>query len=264
MLRQKIKNASKVLALLGLSLSLNAQAKDWDSVVIGSEGAYPPFNYFNSAGELVGFDIEIGQALCAEMKAKCSFVSQDWDGMIPALLSGKYDVILASMFITDERRRVVDFTDPYYRAATTFVAHKNGQVSDVSIGALQGKTIGALGSSTEAEYLHTNYPDSDIRLYRSHDELKLDMVNGRIDLMVGDLLPLLEWLDKSPDGKCCVQVGELITDPDYVGDGVGMAVRKEDAELRKKLNSALEKIVANGTYQAINDKYFSFNIYELK
>lgn len=266
-MQRKIKNAiCKTVSICGLStmLSVSAYANDWNTIVIGSEGAYPPFNYFNSKGELVGFDIDIGKALCDNMQAKCRFVSQDWDGMIPALLSGKYDVILASMFITNERRKIVDFTDPYYLAAMTFVAPKDAIPKDFSTETISQLSVGALGSSTEAEYMEKAYPDADIRLYRSQDELKLDMTNGRIDLIIGDLLPLLEWTSKEKDGSCCTLTGEIITDSQYVGDGVGMAIRKEDSQLKDKINQALYNITVNGTYQAINEKYFDIDIYNMK
>jgi polar amino acid transport system substrate-binding protein len=252
-----------LLTLLGLVAS-PVWAKDWSSVRIGSEGAYPPFNFFNASGELVGFDIEIGQALCARMAVDCTFVAQDWDGMIPALLSGKYDVILASMSITEERKQQVAFTDPYYKAALTFAGPADSTLTDFSPAALEGLAIGALSASTQAEFLQANYPESDVRLYRSQDEVNLDLASGRLDLQVSDLLPMLDWVTNSEDGKCCKLLGEPIMDPQYAGEGTGMAIRQEDQELRQKLNDALAAIIADGTYQAINAKYFPINIYEMK
>ncbi|GGB87934.1 amino acid ABC transporter [Marinobacterium zhoushanense] len=251
------------LTLVGLMAS-PVWAKDWTTIRIGSEGAYPPFNYFNTDGELVGFDIDIGKALCEKMNAKCSFVSQDWDGMIPALLSGKYDVILASMSITEERRKQVDFTDPYYKAALTFVGAADRKYPDLSPKALEDMSLGALSASTQAEFLQANYPDSDVRLYRTQDEVNLDLINGRLDLQVSDLFPMLDWVTNSEDGTCCQLVGNPITDPQYAGEGTGMAVRQEDDELRDKLNAALAEIVSDGTYKAINAKYFPINIYDMK
>jgi len=251
------------LALASLAAS-PVWAKDWSQVRIGSEGAYPPFNYFNANGELIGFDIDIGKALCEKMAAQCTFVSQDWDGMIPALMAGKYDVILASMSITEERKQQVAFTDPYYKAALTFVGPADSDITDTSPEALEDLSIGALSSSTQAEFLQANYPDSDVRLYRSQDEVNLDLINGRLDLQVSDLLPMLDWVNNSEDGKCCKLVGEPVMDPKYAGEGTGMAVRQDDTELRQKLNEALAAIIADGTYQKINDKYFPINIYDMK
>ncbi|MBV1787056.1 ABC transporter substrate-binding protein [Marinobacterium sp. D7] len=251
------------LTLVGLMAS-PVWAKDWTTIRIGSEGAYPPFNYFNTDGELVGFDIDIGRALCEKLKAECTFVSQDWDGMIPALLSGKYDVILASMSITEERKKQVDFTDPYYKAALTFVGAADRKYPDLSPQALEDMSLGALSASTQAEFLQANYPDSDLRLYRTQDEVNLDLINGRLDLQVSDLFPMLDWVTNSEDGSCCQLVGNPITEAKYAGEGTGMAVRQEDDELREKLNAALAEIVADGTYKAINAKYFPINIYDMK
>ncbi|UXI03724.1 ABC transporter substrate-binding protein [Photobacterium sp. TY1-4] len=239
------------------------QAKE-STLRIGTEGAYPPFNYFTADGQLAGFDIDIGNALCEKMDVKCTFVAQDWEGIIPALLAGKYDTVIASMFITEKRKQRVDFTDPYQKSAMTFVVPKDSKLSDFSPQALAGMTIGAQGSSTQGDYLTALYPESDVRLYPTQDAVNLDLVSGRLDAQVGDIIPMMSWIKDSQDGQCCKLAGNLITDPTYVGEGVGIAVRQEDDALRQKLNKALADIVADGTYQAINDKYFSVNILTLE
>ncbi len=231
---------------------------------IGTEGAYPPFNFMTADGKLAGFDIDISRALCEKMQRDCSFVAQDWDGIIPALLAGKYDVIVASMFITEKRKLKVDFSDPYQKSAMTFVIDKNSKITDISPSAMAGKTIGAQGSTTQADFLSKVYADSEIRFYQTQDAVNLDLISGRLDAQVGDIIPMLDWTVKSTDGKCCKLVGEAITDPTYVGDGVGMALRQEDDKLRLALNKALAEIVADGTYKKINDKYFDLNILTLK
>lgn len=260
---------NKKLRSLALSALLltpfgTALADDTLTLRIGTEGAYPPFNYFTPNGQLAGFDIEIGKALCAKLKANCSFVAQDWDGIIPALQAGKYDVIIASMFITEQRKKMVNFTHPYQKSAMTFVTPKDSNLTDFSPEAMSGKVIGAQGSTTQADFLTAQYPDSDVRLYPTQDAVNLDLVSGRLDAQVGDMIPMLEWLGKSDDGRCCQLAGEPITDVRFVGEGVGMALRKEDDTLREKLNQALSDIVADGTYKAINDTYFTVNILTLK
>ncbi len=257
---------NKHLRSLALSalLATAPLAADAITLRIGTEGAYPPFNYFTADGQLAGFDVEIGEALCAKMEVQCSFVAQDWDGIIPALLAGKYDVIIASMFITEKRKEQVDFTNPYQKSAMTFVVPKDSKLTDFSPEALAGKTIGAQGSTTQADYLSALYPDADVRLYPTQDAVNLYLVSGRLDAQVGDMIPMLDWTRKSEDGGCCTLAGEPITDPRFVGDGVGMALRQEDDALRLKLNKALAEIVADGTYKAINDKYFAINILTLK
>lgn len=242
-------------------LSMTAVASD--TLRIGTEGAYPPFNFYKADGQLAGFDIDISKAICAEMKRDCEFVAQDWDGIIPALLANKYDVVVASMFITEKRKKQVAFSQPYQASAMTFVADKYASLSSVTPESMKGKIIGAQGSTTQAEFLLANYPDSDVRLYPTQDAVNLDLANGRIDAQAGDIMPMTDWL-KTLEGACCERVGDMITDPVYVGEGVGMALRKEDATLLTDINLALAAIIANGTYQKINDAYFTLNLLTLK
>ena len=252
-------------AVMTASIGLIAGTASAEKIKIGTEGAYPPFNYQDSAGKLGGFDVEIGLALCEKMKVECEVVAQDWDGIIPGLIAKKYDMIIASMFITEERKKQVAFTDPYYLAAMTHAAAKNSGITDFTNEGMKGKAIGAQSGTTQADYVAAVYPDADIKLYPTQDEVNLDMANGRLDLQVGDMIPLLDWVTKNDDGKaCCELIGKPITDPKFVGDGVGIAVRQDDNDLREKLNAALKAIREDGTYQKINDKYFSIDIYTMK
>ena len=231
---------------------------------IGTEGAYPPFNFIDTAGKIGGFDVDIGLALCAKMQVECEVVAQDWDGIIPGLVAKKYDMIIASMFITEERRKQVAFSDPYYMAAMTHVAAKGAGITAFTNEALKGKVIGAQAGTTQAEYIAAVYPDAEIKLYPTQDEANLDMANGRLDMEVGDMLPMLDWVSKNNDGKCCELIGAPITDPKFVGDGVGIALRQDDNDLREKLNKALADIRADGTYKTINDKYFTIDVYTMR
>ncbi|WP_457587964.1 ABC transporter substrate-binding protein [Ensifer canadensis] len=253
--------AAIALAVMATASSAGAA----DKIKIGTEGAYPPFNFIDSAGKIGGFDVDIGLALCERMKAECEVVAQDWDGIIPGLLAKKYDLIIASMFITEDRKKQVAFTNPYYLAAMTHVAPKGAGITTFTNEALKGKVIGAQSGTTQADFIAAAYPDADIKLYPTQDEANLDMVNGRLDLQVGDMLPLLDWVTKNDDGKaCCEIIGEPITDKKFVGDGVGIAVRQDDNALREKLNKALDEIRADGTYKKINDKYFTVDVYTMK
>lgn len=253
----------KSLALAALAVTImsgSAFAADWSKIRVGTEGAYKPFNYIDSNGELQGFDIEIAKALCTEMKAECSFVAQDWDGIIPALLAKKYDVIIASMSITDERMKMVDFSDKYYNTPAKFVAKKGSGMSDTSPAGLKGKTLGAQSSTTHSSYLEDNYKDSTVKLYATQDEANADLEAGRLDAVLADSVVILDWLG-SDAGSCCEHVGETHNDPKWFGQGAGMAVRKGEEDLKDKLNTALATILENGTYKKINDKYFPFSVY---
>ncbi len=238
-----------------------AVAKDWSTVRIGTEGAYPPFNSVDSNGKLVGFDVDIAQALCDHMKVKCDFIAQDWDGIIPALLAGKYDAIVASMSITAERAKKVAFTDKYYNTPAWFIAPKSAHITDTSPEALKGKIIGAQSSTIHANYLQDVYKGSEIKLYGTQDEANADLASGRLDLVLADSIVLWEWTTKTDDGKCCEHVGKPLNDPKWFGSGAGIAMRKEDTDLKAMFNKALAEILADGTYKKINDKYFPFSIY---
>ncbi len=242
-----------------------ASANAAEKLRIGTEGAYPPFNYVDSAGKVGGFDVDIGLALCAKMQVECEVVTQDWDGIIPALQGKKFDMIIASMFITEERKKQVSFSHPYYLAAMTLAAPKGAGITDFTNEGLKGKVIGAQSGTTQAEYATASFPDAEVKLYPTQDEVNIDMVNGRLDVQVGDMLPLLDWVTKNEDGKaCCELIGKPITDPKFVDEGVGIAVRQEDNDLRERLNKALDEIRADGTYQTINARYFPIDIYTMK
>ena len=227
---------------------------------IGTEGAYPPFNSLTADGRLIGFDIDIAEALCAEMNVKCEFVTQDWDGIIPALQSGKFDVIIASMAITPERAEQVDFTRKYYNSPPGFAAPKDSDIQGVDPDNLAGKTIGVQSSTTYFNHLTQAYGDSTIRPYPSPSEYQIDIANGRLDVVNDDVAVLSQWLD-SPDGACCKLIGTIEPVIEIHGPGNGIAVRKGNRELVDKFNAALDAIRADGRYKQINDRYFKFDIY---
>ncbi|MBB5754609.1 ABC transporter substrate-binding protein [Prosthecomicrobium pneumaticum] len=245
--------AAAALALLAAGSLATAQEK---TVRIGTEGAYAPFNFFDSNNELQGFDIDIAKAVCEKMKVTCTFVAQDWDGIIPALQAGKYDAIFASMSITDERKQVIDFSRPYYNTPSAFFAAKGSGITDVSPEALAGKTLGAQSSTIQAGYLEETYKGFDLKLYPTQEEVNLDLTSGRIDALFVDKLVGMDWV-KTEAGACCEVVGNDIP----IGGGVGAGVRKEDTELRDAISKAIEEIKADGTYDKINAKYFNFSIW---
>jgi polar amino acid transport system substrate-binding protein len=231
-----------------------------DKIVIGTEGAYPPFNNLESDGTLTGFDVDIAKALCDEMKAECTFVTQDWDGIIPALQAKKFDAIVASMSITPERKEKVDFSVKYYNTPPAIAVPKDSTITAATEEALDGKTLGAQSSTTHSNYAEAHMTKSELKLYPTADEYKLDLANGRIDAAIDDVVVLSEWL-KTPDGACCKMLGTLPIDPVINGEGAGIAVRKGDDALREKLNAAITAIRADGKYKEINAKYFPFDVY---
>lgn len=251
----KIRKILQAAALTALTVLSSSAALAGDKIRIATEGAYAPFNGINEQGELIGFDVEIAKALCAEMKAECEIVAQDWDGIIPGLMSRKYDAIIASMSITKERLRVVDFTDRYYSNVLAFVAAK-GKELDTSEEGLKGLTIGAQRATRSGQYLEDKLSDVvNVKLYGTQSEAYLDMANGRLDAMLSDKFPAYDWL-QTADGEGFEFKGEDID----INDEIAIAVRKRDP-LKEKLNAAIKAIVENGTYAEINARYFPFSIY---
>ena len=241
------------VAALTTALSPFAAAAD---LRIGVEGAYPPFSAVNEDGELVGFDIEIARALCAEMGAECELVQQDWDGIIPALQAKKFDAIIASMSDTEERRREVAFTDHYYKDGARFV-RKKGSGLRVSYDGLAGKKVGVQRGTVTDSFLTEEFKDVDVRRYDTLENAHLDLSQGRLDLVLADQFVQTDWVKKNPEFEA---TGHTYTNSEHFGD-IAIAVRKEDDDLREKLNNAIKAIRENGKYKEINDKYFSFDIY---
>ncbi|TBU78891.1 amino acid ABC transporter [Pseudomonas daroniae] len=245
----------KILLAAAATLAFGTSAVAADKLKIGTEGAYPPFNLIDASGQVGGFDVEIAQALCAKMQAECQVVTSDWDGIIPALNAKKFDFLVASMSITEERQQAVDFTDPYYTNKLQFIAPKDSDFkSDKD--SLKGKVIGAQRATIAGTWLEDNMDGVvDIKLYDTQENAYLDLSSGRVDGVLADTFVNWEWL-KSDAGKNFEFKGEPVFDDDKIG----IAVRKGDA-LRERLNTALAEIIADGTYKKINDKYFPFSIY---
>jgi lysine-arginine-ornithine-binding protein len=238
-----------------------AAAREWKEVRVATEGAYEPFNWVDKDGKLRGFDVDITNALCERMKVKCTIVAQDWDGIIPGLLAKKYDAIVASMSITDERKQKVDFTDRYYKTPARFVA-KKGSGLKISKEGLKGKSVGVQRATIHANYLEDNYKDVvTIKQYDTQENANIDLANGRLDAILADSTALLFGFLSKPEGKAFEFVGPDLTDRKWFGDGAGIAIRKEDKDLRDLFNKAIAEIRKDGTYKKINDKYFPFDVY---
>lgn len=249
-----MKSYKKVLLAVTAAMVFSAPALA-DKLRIGTEGAYPPFNMIDSSGEVTGFDIDIAKALCERMDAECSIVISDWDGIIPALNTRRFDFLVASMSITEEREQAVDFTIPYYTNKLQFVAPKKSDFM-VDESTLKGKTIGAQRATIAGQWLEENMGDVvDIRLYDTQENAYLDMNAGRIDGVLADAFVQYEWLQSEAGANF-----EFKGEPVFSNDKIGIAVRKDDP-LRERLNKALQEIVDDGTYAEINAKYFPFSIY---
>ncbi len=254
--------AKYLLASLAFAAGLSAvvaHAKEYTALRFGMDASYPPFESVNSKGEIVGFEVDYAKALCERIKVSCTFQNQDWDGIIPSLMAGKFDVIFSSMNITAERAKRVLFSDMYYATPPVIATTASNKSDDISPAALKGKTIGTQSSTIHANYLERFYKDADIKLYPTQDEPNQDLANGRLDYVMGDVIVTKDFIEKKGDG-CCRIVATIARLPEIHGPGVGAAFRPDDTELRDKFNQAIAALDADGTYAKLAAKYFTVDI----
>jgi polar amino acid transport system substrate-binding protein len=239
-----------------------AFAASAEPVKVGfSPEPYPPFFSPDASGNWTGWEVELIGAICAEAKLECELTPIPWDGLIPALTSKKIDAIMNSMSITEERMKSIDFSDKYYNTPTAVIGPK-GEAFDATPEGLKGKIVGVQVSTTHAAYVKKHFTEAaEIKEYQTQDEANQDLVAGRIDATQADSIALNEFLKTEQGAACCDLKGMVAEDLEILGPGVGAGLRKEDTELKGKINAAIKAIRDNGTYEAITKKYFDFDIY---
>lgn len=256
-----VRKMRKILAsALVVVVAGGGSAAAQDVLRIGVEGAYPPFSAKEPDGSFVGFDIDIAHALCAEMQRECELVEQDWDGMIPALISGRYDAIIASMSITEERKQRVDFSEKYYNTPAVFVAAVDTTL-ELTPESLAGKRIGVQRGTIHQCFVEKHFPDAELVLYPTQEELFQDLAAGRLDAQMSDIIAANEGFLDTEAGAGFAALGGEQVDEECHGEGAGVAVRKGEDDLREAFSAAIQAIRANGVYADINDRYFDFDIY---
>jgi octopine/nopaline transport system substrate-binding protein len=276
---------SNLLTAVAIALSLSlaagaAAAKDWSRIRIATEGAYPPWNFTDVSGQLIGFEVDLAKDLCRRMKATCEIVAQDWEGIIPALQAGKYDAIMDGMPITAERRQMIDFSDSYWNTPTYFAVRKDSDLAKADLPknkldlsaldpqdeqaiaalkkAFEGKSIGVQVATVHQAFLDQYLAEAaDIRRYDTLENLDLDLQAGRVDAALADLSdwhPLLQT-DK---GKDFTLIGPGLT-RGPLGEGVGVGLRQDDEDLRAMFNKAIAAARADGTISRIGQRWFGFD-----
>ena len=248
------------LMLLGAAADQTPVAAQEPELKVAVEGKFPPFNYVDANGMLQGFDVEIADALCRNMKSRCTFVMQDWNDMIPGLLDSEYDAIVSSMSMSETRRQQVDFTERYYNSPSTMIAPKNSGAGIDKPADLRGVRLGVASSTSQEAYARQHYPDAEIVIFESSPALYDALIEEQVDIVLEDKLAAYDWLSNTRAGLCCQFSGEDITDARFFGEGAGIAIRKQDDALEAQLNEALDAIMTNGEYDMINAKYFPFSI----
>jgi len=274
--------AAALVAALLLVSGASAQTKDWSTIRIATEGAYKPWNFTDPSGKLIGFEIDLAEDLCKRMKAKCEIVAQAFDGVIPALNAGKFDAIMAGMNISDKRKEVIAFSQPYGRTPSTFAVLKSSPLAKLpeagkvySLNAdglaaaqkslndlkpmLKGKVIGVQTSTVQANFLEQYFKDViEIRQYKTTEQHDLDLLAGRIDAVFGSI-SYLKGVVEAPDNKDLMLAG-----PRYAGGvlgfGVAVGLRKSDPELQAKFDAAVGAAIADGTVKTMSTKWFGFDV----
>jgi octopine/nopaline transport system substrate-binding protein len=277
-----MKALGAALSLAGaLVLAPAAHGKDWKTVAIAMEGAYAPWNLTDSSGKIVGFEPDLAMELCKRADLECKMIAQDWDGMIPGLKAGKFDVIMDGMSITDARKKEIDFTRPYATPGASFLAPKDsplakttgagslisldkdpaaGEAAIKSIqSALKGKTLGVQVSTIHANFANTYLKDvATIKEYKTIDERDVDLETGRLDAVLDDYTANTAAAEK-PDAKGLAIVGPRFTGGVF-GVGAGMGFRKSDADLTARFDKALAEAIADGSVKKYSEQWFKVDV----
>ena len=227
----------------------------------GTEPGYKPFEYKNTTGQIEGFDIDLGEALCAQLKAKCVWVESTFDGMIPALKAKKFDAILSAMTINEKRLKEIAFSDRIYQVPAKLVV-KTGSPLLPTAASLKGKRVGVQQGTTHEAFALKHWQPGGVEVvaYKSATDIYPDLANGRLDGAINTALVMTDTFLSTPEGKGFSFAGGDLRDAAIYGPGVGIGLRKEDDELRRNINSALIEVKKIGTYKKLAAKYFPYDI----
>lgn len=257
MLNRRSMFASLAVLLVGSSAPAFAEG----TLRVGISSGYPPFDVLNADGTLSGFDVDYAKLLCERTGKTCEFVDIEWDGIIPGLLARKFDVIVSSMGINEERMKQVDFTDPYYKGPSALIAKKDPGFTADEAGTA-GKAIGVQRASAHECYIANHMAQADMRQYATAEEAYLDLQAGRVDAVLVDTIPGEEWLKSDPaNAEAYAPIAADLYDMQCFGIGNGIALRKGDEALKTELNAAIAKTREDGSYVKLSNQYFGRDIY---
>ncbi|WP_283148444.1 ABC transporter substrate-binding protein [Silvimonas soli] len=244
-------------ALVGLTGIAHAQ----DTLRIGLEASYPPFESKSPEGKLEGFDIDVSNMICERMKVKCVFVENAFDGLIPALNARKFDVINSAMNITAKRKQAIDFSAPVYVVPIQMVA-KNGSGLQPTVASLKGKTIGVAQGTSQEDFVKAHWATAGVKVqsYQAQDQIWSDLLSGRVDAAVQESQTAQDSFLSKPAGKDYAFAGAPLTDPVTLGEGTGLAVRKGDKATHDKVQAAIDSLKKDGSLSKLSLKYFKRDI----
>jgi len=251
------------LSLAILAIATSAYAKDWSTVRFGVDASYPPFESKSADGKLVGFDVDLGNEICKRMNAKCVWVESEFDGMIPALKARKFDGVLSSMSMTPQREAQIAFSEKLFHTPTRLVAKKGSNLQPTA-DSLKGKTVGVEQGSIQETYAKLIWAPKGVTImpYADQDQVYADLISGRLDASLQDAVQADQGFLKTPRGAGFQFTGGDMSDPKgTLGTGAAIGLRKEDADLKAKIDKAIADMIHDGTYKKIESKYFAFDVY---
>jgi octopine/nopaline transport system substrate-binding protein len=257
----------KVLSLLALlAAGTSGSYAAEGELSIGTEGAYPPWSMADAAGNVTGFDADVGALLCTKLSKKCHFVVQAFDGLIPALKAKRFNIIISGMSITADRKKEINFSVGYAELANMFVTPKTSDLAgikdiDALLKSLAGKKVGVQAGTTHAHFLEKRVPNADLKTYDTLDQMQIDLATGRIDTAFADASALQDFLAK-PDGKDfqLVDVKIKSTFDPSLGEGIGVGIAQENTALKADIDKALCELVADGSIGKASEKWFKTDI----
>lgn len=248
--------------LVGTSMAHAAEGE----LAIGTEGAYPPWSMADAAGNVTGFDIDVGNLLCEKLHRKCRFVVQAFDGLIPALKAKRFDVIISGMSITNERKKEIAFSNGYAELANVFAVKKGSDLEkitsiDAMLKALDGKTVGVQAGTTHAQFIAKRAPGADLRTYDTLDQMQIDLSSGRLDVAFSDIAALQDFVDKPENKDFEILKVSIRSDFDpSLGEGVGVGIAKDNTALKAEVDKALCELTSDGSIGKSSQKWFKTDI----
>ena len=258
-------------ALLAAAPEPSAQPRDQDAgdrdqprrvaLRFLTEGDFPPFNYYDEDNALTGFNVDIARAICLELDAACDIQVRPWAALLPALAKGEAEAVVASHRITPNTLKLADFTDRYYYTPARFAGRRTMSRLDITAEGVEGVKIAVAKGTAHEVYLRTFFRDSAIRLYDTVELARDALVTGAVDLLFGDGISLAFWLNGTASKACCEFKGGPFAEPKFFGDGIGIAIKRDDKQLKTMINTALKRLRESGRYEELLLRYFPVRVF---
>ncbi|MFT4063937.1 ABC transporter substrate-binding protein [Paraburkholderia sp.] len=250
------------LVMTSLTIPFAVHAKDWTTIRFATDASYPPFESKAPDGRLVGFDIDLGNEICERMHARCVWMENSFDGMIPGLKARKFDAVLSSMTMTPKRKEQIAFSNRLYNTGSRLIVAKGSNLLPTSE-SLAGKSVGVEQGTIQETYAKTYWEPKGARVvaYQNQDQVYTDLTAGRIDAVLQNQVQAELGFLKTPRGANFTFAGNALSDPKILGEGTGIGIRQEDVDLKAGIDAAIAGMLKDGTYRKIAGKYFDFNIY---